>query len=97
MSTFDTIEKFARIANARTTREALALASALQEDTTRDLIQCVKDLRSSVDRLWNSSSKAGKVTAALLVLTVILTLCTIVLVYLTWTLANPPSVLPNAS
>ena len=97
MSTFGTFERLARIANASTTKEALALASALQEDTTRDLIQCVTDLRSSVDRLWDSSRKTGTATAALLVLTVILTLCTIVLVYLTWTLANPPSVLPNGS
>ena len=97
MSNFGAVEKIVRIATAKTTREALAFASALQEDTTRDLIHCVKELRSSVDRLWDSSKKTSKATNALLILTVILTLCTIVLVYLTWTLANPPSVLqpPN--
>ena len=94
---FGAVERIARIASARTTKEALALASALQEDTTRDLIQCVKELRSSVDKLWDNSNKTGKATNALVVLTVILGICTIVLVYLTWTLANPPIVVPNGS
>ena len=85
---FGVVEKISRIASARTTKEALALASALQEDTTRDLIDCVKDLRTSVNSLWSSSRKTGAATYALVVLTVILTVCTVVLVGLTWTLAK---------
>ena len=87
--TFGKVEKFARIASAKTTKEALAFASAIQEDTSRDLIQCVKELRCSVDRLWESSRRTSKATNVLVVLTATLAVCTVVLVYLTWILANP--------
>ena len=57
---FGAIEKFAHISSARTTKEALAFAAAIQEDTSRDLIQCVKELRCSVEKLWKSSRKTSQ-------------------------------------
>ena len=87
---FGSLEKLARIASAKTTKEALALASAIQQDASRDLIQCVEKLQSSVDELRESSDKTNKSTNKLVLLTLVLTACTAVLVYLTWILANTP-------
>lgn len=96
------------IAEADTTQKAMALATALQEASSRKLIQGVQELNAGVEKL---NEFLAKLTAAvnrlnrgsrwLVGLTVVLTACTVALLFVGYSQLSAPrqaaTVAPEAS
>ena len=79
----DVVRQILEIAEADTTQRAVALSTALQEGSSRKLIQGIDQLNNSVTALARSTARLGWATWVLVALTIVLAVLTGVLVWKT--------------